>query len=341
LENLILSALKRLAEILNKLIRIIALNRKSYNFLFLLKKQKTILLSDDNNGFSDSDNFHLKIKIVLSNFLINFFTTCARYSSFDNQILSNVKIKLSDSKSLDIVLDLNEFTQCNYYFNNISTDLINLIKKLGTNQSIFIDIGANIGLYSLIASKYFKEVVSFEPQPNCLYSIRNHIQINDIDNNSVVDKGVSDFNGQLELKLDPLNQGGASLLKPGGNHKSNKEDLIAHNKKGNSVIMIDITTLDDYFYYNGFFNNNYSMLIKIDVEGHEESVLRGALEVIKTFKPILFIEVDSVERVLLMLSILPLGYLACDFKNLSHIDKSSKNFEFVDIVFYHESNFNL
>jgi FkbM family methyltransferase len=323
---------------LNKAIRMIALSKRSYLFLFLLKKEKVVNLVDIDNS-SENNNIFSRLNRVINHFKINLFTNCARYSTYKRCILSTVRFQISEFKSFKMEIDLNEYTQCNYYFGNISIYLLQLIKKLGNSDETFIDIGTNVGFYSLAASKYFSSVISFEPQPNCISSIRRHILVNDIKCINIVEKGLSDFVGTFDLNLDPLNQGGASLAKPGGHHKKNEEDVIATNKKSGESITIDVTTLDQYFEDNFLYESVNLKFVKIDVEGHEESVLKGAIKVIDKYKPILFIEVDSTFRIINMLSILPFGYIAYDLASRTKIDKNSPSFgEFVDIVFFHDSD---
>jgi FkbM family methyltransferase len=233
---------------------------------------------------------------------------------------------------------LNEYTQCNYFFGNISFDLFKLIKRIANEKYTFIDIGANIGLYSIISSYYFSKCFAFEPQPNCIDSFNTHISDNNIKNITILPFGLSEIAGKHELLLDPLNQGGASLVKPGGYHKKSKEDLTLTNKLKSSYsnILIDILTLDFCFFENNLIESSRSpKLIKIDVEGHEESVLRGAFMLIEKYNPVLFIEVESVQRVLKMLDILPAGYIAYDFSTNKVINQDSILINFVDVIFYH------
>ena len=327
---------KSLIYTINKVLRIIAISKINHFFLFSLKKKKVIDLRCNNNQVN-SNKFQ-KIKIIYFNFKTNFYTNCARYTNYKKEIYSYVTFIISKDIKIVIKLNLNEYTQCNYYFGNISNQLLFLIKHLGNKKNIFLDIGTNIGFYSLVASRYFKQIFSFEPQPNCINEIKYHSNYNHMYNIITVENGVSNSIGNFELKLDPLNQGGASLNKPGGHQKLNIEDIIALNKKKQTAIKIDVITLDHYFDNFNLEHNSIIKLIKIDVEGHEESVLEGALNIINKYKPILFIEVDTISRIKSMLSILPTGYVAYDFSTNTLIKKDSVLINFVDIIFYHSTD---
>ena len=138
-----------------------------------------------------------------------------------------------------------------------------------TGNGLFIDVGANIGTISqaLIASN--KNVVSFEPQ-SYLYKILNYNC-----KNQSYQVALGSYNGITSMPKvnysSMFNFGGVSIK-----HKA----LLREE--------IEIKTLDSY-------NFNDVDVIKIDVEGYEEEVLKGSIETIKRCKPILYIENDRVE----------------------------------------------
>jgi FkbM family methyltransferase len=140
----------------------------------------------------------------------------------------------------------------------------------------FIDIGANIGFYSLLY--YYRgsgSVYAFEPLlPNVTKLIEN-ILINGADGVMVYPFGLSDQTYVSQLDYNPVNKGAASEV------SDNKgPNILSRSEKCSFKKLDEIQGLSD----------NISV-IKIDVEGHELDVLKGARKIIKRHKPELLIEV--------------------------------------------------
>ena len=74
---------------------------------------------------------------------------------------SSIEIfKLTDFsfvKEFRMKLDVNEYTQCGYFFGFLDNDLVSIIRKGG---GTFVDIGANVGMYSLLSTQTFNKVFS-------------------------------------------------------------------------------------------------------------------------------------------------------------------------------------
>lgn len=135
----------------------------------------------------------------------------------------------------------------------------NLIKNLVKKQDQVFDIGANMGFYSIWFSKFISlggNIHSFEPDKNNFNRLVKNISIN---NNSGIFKlnnnAVSDINGELYF----------SIGLDGENHIL-KERLVSGTK-------IDSMTLDKYCNDHQIEKLSY---VKIDVEGFEYAVLKGA-----------------------------------------------------------------
>lgn len=140
---------------------------------------------------------------------------------------------------------------------------------------VFIDVGANIGFYACLARHAGKAVVAVEPQAKNLKMLYRNLLANNYQDVEVFPMGVSDGPGLVQL-YGPSGTG-ASMI-PGW----------AHQHSGYASIM-PLTTLDlllaDRF-------PGKKLLIKIDVEGAEHQVLRGATRVLaRTPKPSWMIEI--------------------------------------------------
>jgi len=148
-----------------------------------------------------------------------------------------------------------------------------LIKKLITNGNTVIDIGANIGYYTLIFARLVGtqgKVFAFEPELNNFELLKKNITINGYENVTTINKAASNKIGKQELYLFEYNKAGHSLLNP---------------EKGNDVktTTIDTTTLDDYFKKLDF-NVDF---IKMDIEGAEAKALQHMSTIITSNKNII------------------------------------------------------
>jgi FkbM family methyltransferase len=148
-------------------------------------------------------------------------------------------------------------------------------------NDFFIDIGSNIGLMSLHAAKILGgsgRVLSFEPQPSTYDILRKNIKLNHFANIEAVNIAIGSTNGTVDIYDNmEINRGSASLIKPNHTESSNQ---------------ISIKSLDKYLEEHRI-NCNINC-IKIDVEGWELEVLKGANKTLSGLNaPICIIECST------------------------------------------------
>lgn len=136
---------------------------------------------------------------------------------------------------------------------------------------VVVDIGANLGYYTLIASKSARMVIAYEPEKENLRFLKRTIALNQLTNVRVIEKGLGALPGNLVLTLDPDNKGKHTLLS---------------GVTGDQA-MIPITTLDASLCAEHFTQVD---LIKMDIEGWEAHALRGMRETLERMHPIIFFE---------------------------------------------------
>jgi FkbM family methyltransferase len=147
------------------------------------------------------------------------------------------------------------------------------IEKL-SQGGVFLDVGANIGYCSLIASKKYEKVYAFEPIPENYFLLEKSLNDNNIKNVEVVKKCVGNSE-TLELTAFADNMGGTR------NIENTRKQNVSHMKV-QSTRVYEVVTLDS------FTENIESVdLMKVDVEGHELQVLQGFSKNIKKCKNIL------------------------------------------------------
>ncbi len=129
------------------------------------------------------------------------------------------------------------------------------------SKDLFLDIGANIGSYTIIAGKVVgAKVIGFEPIPETYRALLNQVALNTIESNVTAhNKGVSNKPGEIYFTSDL----GAM------NHAIAESD-----KDQDGGVKVDTVALDDVI------DIDRKTVLKIDVEGFELNVLQGAKSVL-------------------------------------------------------------
>jgi FkbM family methyltransferase len=164
------------------------------------------------------------------------------------------------------------------------TELEILQRQVLSEGDTFIDIGANHGSYSLIASNIVGKtgrVYSVEPRKRLAKLLEHTASENSISNLEVFNFACSDKEGLAELLSNRSSNSGSGSL-----HASNE-----HCSSGESV---SVTTLDKLILGK---HCGGTILVKIDVEGHELFVIRGGIEFIRTNNPLVVFELNPTRLV--------------------------------------------
>jgi FkbM family methyltransferase len=147
----------------------------------------------------------------------------------------------------------------------------------------FFDVGANYGTHSLLFLSQGVRTVTFEPNPECKPIFKAMLELNGL-------------KGQLENCAIGNENSNATLIFPkedtwnGSIQKDYQHDL----DKLNDLMSIDVEvmTLDNYVSKNGIKPD----IVKIDTEGYELNVLKGAKFILQNYKPILVFESNKSEE---------------------------------------------
>ena len=155
-----------------------------------------------------------------------------------------------------------------------------LLEFLLTKDSIFFDIGTNKGEYAYYAEKLIqqKNIYLFEPEKilnKQLKAIFSHCKVNNV--------ALSDNKGTHQFKIPVINGVMDNCLS--SLEVDNKED----NETEAIIYEVKTDTLDNFTSEKKLIPD----VIKIDVEGHELSVLKGAEMYISNYHPTLIIEIEQ------------------------------------------------
>lgn len=149
--------------------------------------------------------------------------------------------------------------------------IIKLAEKAGKDKLV-LDIGANIGAIAQALEFSGFTVEAFEPQPEVFGLLQENVK-GKCHNLALAHR--SGVTVMPKLRYDERNNFGGVVL--------------GTASRANGAIQVKVETLDSFGYDN-------VGLMKVDVEGFEEQVLRGAVETIARCSPVLYLEDDRVEK---------------------------------------------
>lgn len=189
----------------------------------------------------------------------------------------NIKIATNQTSYLTQLLFWNGYKNFEYS---------SIFEKLSKKTSVFLDIGSNIGYYSLLglASNPNMKVYAFEPANGPKFYLSKNIILNNLsDSIKAVDLALSNTNGEIDfyevesikykyLKYNLAGEGNAGTKKTSRNFIKNK---------------VKTTRLDEFVVNNAITSID---LIKIDTEGTEIDILNSGLNTIKKHQPIIICE---------------------------------------------------
>ena len=190
-----------------------------------------------------------------------------------NDEFSSKIVKLNDNLYYynGYYLPVNQFDSSVFYSKYAIDELTTLDSV--RNKDI-IDAGGYVGDTALLFSSYTdKSIHVFEASPSNMDIIRETIRLNQLENIVPVSKALGEKSGMATFSLGERNSCNSLVERPGYNYPDHIE--------------VPVITLDDYVREN----NLEVGLIKVDIEGGEQLLLKGAVETIRTQHPILLISI--------------------------------------------------
>ena len=176
-----------------------------------------------------------------------------------------------------ILVDLDDITEVPLWLGLYPRDVYQFLESNLSDDSCFVDCGANIGLWSVLALGVTCQknglVYSFEPNGKLFERLCSTQKLNRAKSQwQIFNMGLSDRDGKATMHVDKtVHQ--VSTLNP--------------QEEFSQRMDVDISRLDSIDFKTKVGG------IKIDVEGHEYEVLKGACETINTFRPWLVVELNS------------------------------------------------
>ncbi len=208
----------------------------------------------------------------------------------------------------------------------------NVLKYFGNLPGSVIDIGANVGYYSIVLGKLISDndsLIAIEANSKVFSQLRGNIEINDLNQKVIALNILLSDKESLTQFYEP---------KTSGSSASSLRNL--HPAEDTSIESLISVRLDNIEIVR---NLKAISLIKIDVEGAELEVVKGALETITQNSPIIFIEllrkwskIFGYHPNEVLDTLKPLGYKAFEINRalnfIEKIDESTNSTNFLLVI---------
>ena len=244
-----------------------------------------------------------KSDIYIENFLMR--RASHFIEKYGDEIIHTILGKFEDDNSREMFTKIIElYKKGNFDFSSVCSEgmYFNDIFSIENNE-VFIDCGVYDGKtivdFILFSKGKYKKIYGFEPD-SLNYSL-SHRHISDLRGVTLLNKGVSDSEGELLF-----------------DNRGTQSSKLVENQDGNEFVKIQVTKLDSLLEEKVSF-------IKMDIEGAEFSAIHGATELIKKYKPKLAISVyhnddDLIRIPILLHQLVPEYKLYLRHHTTMHVD---------------------
>lgn len=188
-----------------------------------------------------------------------------------------------------------------FYEDDLLKYMDSFLKNKPKQNSLAIDVGANIGNHSIFMRSFLAEhLIAIEPNPKVLPILKRNLSEN-IKGYTLFECGVGETNGL------------ANIAVPEGSKHNEGMAKVSFEGKGEEIKIVTLDSLLDQWQADqnqvGKMQDANVTVMKIDVEGMELSVLKGAQKLISKHKPSIFAEAATNDELLKLNGFLiPLGY---------------------------------
>jgi FkbM family methyltransferase len=165
------------------------------------------------------------------------------------------------------------------YEKDIMAPLGELLTRAARPEQVAVDVGANIGVYSLFLTRYYHAVESFEPQRAVYVRLIANLALNGTTQVNTHQLAAGAEDGTADLYAPPPEAGNHGLAglseKFYSSHKPRTRETV-------QVVPLDLALVDI---------QDRVGFVKIDVEGFELQVLRGMESIVQRSRPLLLVEI--------------------------------------------------
>ncbi|AXT20794.1 FkbM family methyltransferase [Flavobacteriaceae bacterium AU392] len=218
------------------------------------------------------------------------------YKHFNRLFLAIGADSLMTAKMEDgtnMLVDISTKTErISFYTGKYDPELIKIIHSLLITDSCFLDIGANIGFYTISMGNYFKsqkfsgKIIAFEPFEGNFRRLSDNLKMNKLTDVCLLNKyGLSNKSEESQITL-------REDFKRGSNTGNASIPTSEEMDQGFKLSPIKLKSLDDVW-PNDFEKYGKIDIMKMDIEGHEDFCLEGGSETINKYRPTILMEVNK------------------------------------------------
>jgi FkbM family methyltransferase len=147
-------------------------------------------------------------------------------------------------------------------------ETLKFLRQHTTSDTVFLDIGANVGVFAVPMARYAKQVVAIEPSPQVLPFLRRNVGLNNLNNVAIIECAASGSDSDsFSLYLPPVSHFGMASSAA----QFNVEPITVQAKSLNTILQDQGITVVS--------------VMKIDVEGFEAAVFLGAAKLLYSSSP--------------------------------------------------------
>ena len=155
--------------------------------------------------------------------------------------------------------------------------MVNLFRTLVKKEDVVFDVGAHIGCTALLFSDLAKSVYAFEPSPTTFLLLQKNVLHSKKQNIFIHNFGLGSETGGSTLTFDPLNRSGGFVSNQIQASVGHIVEKIVIHRLDEEINSLNVSKID---------------FIKIDVEGFEGQVLRGAMQTLTLHRPVVVLELN-------------------------------------------------
>ncbi|MBN1133285.1 MAG: FkbM family methyltransferase [Bacteroidales bacterium] len=199
------------------------------------------------------------------------------------KLFRGVKTITPYDRNFRVEAKLDDWIQQQIFFFGIYDQAgIRFLKKNLKPDDTFIDAGANIGIYSLSASAILKKetggrIYAFEPVGELFAQLQKNILLNGADGITPVKAALYNENTKIDLYRS-------------GRENLGMSSILHHDHESGTIETVEAVRLDDFIEQNRIKRVN---LLKLDIEGAELYALKGMSGCLRTFRPVLLVEIND------------------------------------------------
>jgi FkbM family methyltransferase len=178
---------------------------------------------------------------------------------------------LADGLEIGGLSGFSEFHSCAAF---ISATEQRFLREFPFNDGLILDVGANLGVFSILLAKRLPErqIHAFEPNPTTFRAMRTNFVRNRCPHVHAHEVAIAAHDGHVSFLVDPIHRATTHIVT-----EQASSDGVADNTS--SIVRVPCLTLDSFLETHGI---EKIALLKVDVEGCENLVFQGARHLLRT-----------------------------------------------------------